>query len=247
MASKTRSTSPKAPLTLAIDVGGSGLKAGVLDGSGKLITERLRVETPKPCTPALMLSTLKTLVKPLPKANRISVGFPGLVRGGKILTAPNLGTAAFAGFDLAGGIGNALGAPCRAINDADMQGLAAVRGKGVELVVTLGTGFGTALFQRGRLQVHLEIAHLPFRKGETYDQQLGDAARRRVGAKKWSKRVEEALQNMHTLTGYDHIYIGGGNAEHIQFDLEKNQSVIDNALGVLGGIKLWDTQSEDDL
>jgi polyphosphate glucokinase len=192
-------------------------------------------------------SVLKTLVATLPKAARISVGFPGLVRGGTILTAPNLGTAAFAGFDLANALAKGLGAPCRVINDADMQGLAAVRGKGVELVVTLGTGFGTALFQRGRLQVHLEIAHLPFRKGESYDQQLGDAARRRIGEKKWSKRVEEALQHMHTLTGYDHLYIGGGNAEHIAFELAPNQTVIDNALGVLGGIKLWDTQADNDL
>jgi polyphosphate glucokinase len=235
------------PLTLAIDVGGSGLKAGVLDAKGALVGERLRIDTPKPCDPKLLVSSLMSLVAPLPKAQRISVGFPGLVRQGVIVTAPNISTPAFAGFDLAAALQKALGAPCRVINDADMQGLAAVKGKGVEMVVTLGTGFGTALFQQGRLQVHLEIAHLPFRKGETYDQQLGDAARRDVGPKKWNARVQEALVHMHTLTGFDHLYIGGGNAEHLKFKLPKNHHIIDNALGVLGGIKLWDTQSDNDL
>ncbi len=238
------------PFTLAIDIGGTGLKASVLDKKGKMTTERVRIDTPQPCTPKLLVDGLVSLGEQLKaqgqRWDRISVGFPGLIRHGVIHTAPNLGNEAFAGFDLKKALENKLGASVRAVNDADMQGLAAIKGKGVELVCTLGTGFGTALFNDGRLQVHLEIAHLPFRKGETYDQQLGDRARKAIGKKKWLKRVHEAIANMHTLTNYDHLAIGGGNAKHLQGEaLAKNISLVDNSAGILGGIRLWDDRVGD--
>ena len=100
-------------------------------------------------------------------------------------------------------------------------------------------------FQDGRLQTHLEIAHLPFRKGETYDQQLGEAARKDVGKKKWDARVHEAIANLRTLTCFDHLYIGGGNARHLQGALPDDITVVDNSAGILGGIKLWDELLED--
>ncbi len=233
------------PFTLAIDIGGTGLKASVLDKTGGMTTERVRMDTPQPCNPKLLIEGLVELAKQLTalgqKWDRISVGFPGLIRHGKIITAPNLGTEAFGGFDLKAAIEKRLGAPVRAVNDADMQGLAAIAGKGVEMVCTLGTGFGTALFQDGRLQTHLEIAHLPFRKGETYDQQLGDRARKEIGTKKWLARVDEAVGNMQTLTCYDRLYLGGGNAKKVDgAALPKNVSLVDNSAGILGGIKLWD-------
>jgi polyphosphate glucokinase len=252
----TKKTAPKAKTTinantLAIDVGGSGLKAAILDPKGKMLTERLRVTTPQPCAPALLVEALVDLTKQTTSTgegySRISVGFPGLVRGGVVRTAPNLGNEAFAGFDIAAALAKKLGAPCRAVNDADMQGLAVISGEGVEMVVTLGTGFGTALFSRGRLQSHLEIAHLPFRKDETYDVQLGDKARREVGNKKWEKRVREALDHMRVLTGFDRLYIGGGNAEHLEEQLDADMRIVDNAAGVLGGIKLWDSQRDEDV
>ena len=233
------------PFTLAIDIGGTGLKASVLDRSGQMTTERVRIETPHPCTPTLLVDGLGGLGEQLRalghRWDRISVGFPGLIRHGVVVTAPNLGTDAFAGFDLKTALENKLGAPCRAVNDADMQGLAVVKGHGVEMVCTLGTGFGTALFMDGRLQVHLEIAHLPFRKGETYDQQLGDRAKDAVGKKKWLRRVSEALRNMHTLTNFDALYVGGGNARLLDLaELPTNTTVVDNSAGILGGIRLWD-------
>jgi polyphosphate glucokinase len=122
----------------------------------------------------------------------VSVGFPGLIRHGKIITAPNLGTDVFAGFDLAKALSTRLKAPVRAVNDADMQGLAAIKGKGVEMVCTLGTGFGTALFNDGRLQVHLEIAHHPFKKNKTYDQVIGERGRKKDGTRRWLKNVAQA-------------------------------------------------------
>ena len=231
--------------TLAIDIGGTGLKASVLDEAGKMVTERVRVETPHPCDPKLIVDALAKLVSALPAYQRISVGFPGLIRHGRIVTAPNLGTEEFAGFDLAKALAHKLGAPVRAVNDADMQGLAAIKGKGVEMVITLGTGFGTALFHDGKLQVHLEIAHHPFKKGRTYDQMLGDKNRKKIGGKKWNKLVKEAIKNMQTMVNFDHLYIGGGNARRIDFKLPKGVSLVDNSAGILGGIKLWDDLLED--
>src|ERR1051325_5888788 len=125
--------------TLAIDIGGTGLKAAVLDAEGAMITERLRVETPSECPPALMVKMLAELVAPFKSYDRVSVGFPGVVRRGKILTAPNLGTEEWQGFDLDMALTKKLGKPVRVLNDADIQGLGAIRGKGVEMVITLGT------------------------------------------------------------------------------------------------------------
>jgi polyphosphate glucokinase len=249
-AASTSTAEHAGPFTLAIDIGGTGLKASVLDAKGAMTTERVRIDTPQPCSPKLLIDGLAQLAQQLSAAgqrwDRISVGFPGLIRHGKIITAPNLGTEAFAGFDLKGALEGKLGAPVRAVNDADMQGLAAISGKGVEMVCTLGTGFGTALFQDGRLQTHLEIAHLPFRKGETYDQQLGERGRKEAGAKKWLERVEVALANMFTLTCFDHLYIGGGNAKRLDpAALPKNVSLVDNSAGILGGIRLWDDRQSE--
>jgi polyphosphate glucokinase len=199
--------------TLAIDVGGTGLKASVIDDSGKLLTDRVRVDTPVGAPPREVVEALVRLVTPLGTYDRVSVGFPGVVREGRVLTAPNLDNKGWKGFDLAGGLGRALGKPVRVANDADVQGLAVIAGKGVEMVITLGTGFGTGLYLDGRLGPHLELSHHPFRKGETYDEHLGNAARKKVGNKKWNKRVRKAIDELRSLTSFDHLYIGGGNAK----------------------------------
>jgi polyphosphate glucokinase len=94
------------------------------------------------------------------------------------------------------------------------------------------------------VQLHLELAHHPFRKGKTYEQCLGDAALADSGKKKWSKRVEEAISCLRTLVFFDHLYIGGGNARHIKFDLPSDITVVDNSAGITGGIRLWDDQND---
>jgi polyphosphate glucokinase len=86
---------------------------------------------------------------------------------------------------------------------------------------------------------HLEISQQPFRKGENYDQQLGNAARKAVGDRKWSKRVHKAIANLRTLTHFDHLYIGGGNARKLADDLPADVTVIDNTAGLAGGVHLW--------
>jgi polyphosphate glucokinase len=237
MTSKSRAR----PRTLAIDIGGTGLKAAVLDPRGRLLTERVRVDTPKPCDPEKLLEALARLVAPLGEFERVSVGFPGLVRHGKIVTAPNLGTECFAGTDLAQILTRRLRHPTRVVNDADMQGLAACSGKGLEMVVTLGTGFGTALLLDGQLQAHLEIAHQPFKKGKTYDQLLGERARAK-NKKRWRKHVLAAIDNMRALVGFDRLFIGGGNAARIDFELPSDVELVDNSAGVLGGIRLWEDE-----
>jgi polyphosphate glucokinase len=243
---------PQGPATLAIDIGGTGLKASVLDAQGAMMADRVRVPTTYPLTPQKLVSALTELVQPLPSYDRVSVGFPGVVRNGKVLTAPHFVEVAgpgsevspelkqaWSGFELAGALSEALGKPTKAVNDADLQGAAVVSGAGLELVVTLGTGVGTGLYLDGQLAPHLEIAHHPFRKDETYDEQLGDATRKRVGNKKWNRRVKIAIETLDALLLYDHLYIGGGNSRHLDFDLGPNGTVVDNTAGILGGIKLW--------
>ena len=241
------------PATLAIDVGGTGLKASVLDTAGTLMSDRVRVKTTYPCPPGKLVDMLAALVAPLPGFDRVSIGFPGVVRNGILLTAPDFVTrsgpgspvskkllAAWTGFDLAGAMTTRLGHPVRIANDADIQGLDVVSGSGVEFVMTLGTGVGTALLVNGKLSAHLELAHHPFRKGQTYDEQLGNAAFERIGPKKWRKRVHEAIGNFRVLINYDRLYISGGNAHVLEGHVDPSVNIVANVAGILGGIKLWD-------
>lgn len=225
---------------LAIDVGGTGIKASVLDAEGNMLTDRVRVKTPHPCTSDDLLAEIVKLVGMLQGAafNRISVGFPGVVRRGTILTAANLGPQ-LRGFALADALSQHFNHPCRVINDADMQGLAVVHGHGVELVITLGTGLGSALFSEGQLAPHLELAHHPFRKGETYEEQIGNLALKQAGPKKWNRRVGLAIETLRALTTFDHLFIGGGNAQLVDFKLDGDTEIIDNANGIKGGAWLW--------
>jgi polyphosphate glucokinase len=224
---------------LSIDIGGSGLKAAILDLNGEMLTERARVNTPKNLMPDTLLRGLVELVDALGTYDVVSVGFPGVVRKGTIITAPNLGTKQLKGFNLQLALEKQLGRPTRVLNDADMQGFAAIKGEGIEMVVTLGTGFGSALFMDGELAPHLEIAHLPFRQGEDYDQQVGNLARKKVGKKRWNRRVQRAIKALRILTNFDRLYIGGGNADKLTLELEPDVEIIPNEYGVRGGAWLW--------
>jgi polyphosphate glucokinase len=243
------------PRTLAIDIGGTGLKASVLDARGTMLVDRVRIPTVYPLSPQGLMDALRTLVAPLPAYDRIAAGFPGMVRGGRVVSAPHFVTkdgpgtrpvplleAAWSDYGLAAALEKELGKPARVANDADLQGGAVVKGEGLEVVITLGTGLGTAVYQEGHLAPHIELAHHPFRKGQTYDEQVGDAARRRVGKKKWNKRVQEAVKNIDALLFYDHLYIGGGNAVHVDTGLGPKVTIVDNSAGITGGLRLWDPE-----
>ncbi|HEY9668457.1 MAG TPA: ROK family protein [Coleofasciculaceae cyanobacterium] len=224
--------------TLAVDIGGSGVKAIVLDEAGHAITERNRVQTPQPPKPNAVIDAITQLTAGQGEFDRVSVGFPGVVSSGITKTAVNLDPD-WVGFDLATTLSQRLGKPVRVLNDADMQGLAAISGKGVELVVTLGTGFGSALFVDGRLVPNLEMGHHPFRKGETYEEQLGRAALDKAGQQKWNNRLGKAIATLEHLFNYDYLYIGGGETKKITIDLPPNVKVVPNINGLLGGIALW--------
>ncbi len=211
----------------------------MLDRTGAYLADRVRVATPVGSPPADFVQAIGLLVEPLPAFDRVSVGFPGVVRDGVIRTAPNLDHDGWKGFDLAGALAAHLGKPVRVLNDADMQGLGAIRGLGLEMVITLGTGFGTGLYLNGHLLPHLEIAHQSFRKGETFDEQLGNAARKQVGGKKWNKRVKKAIAALRALTSFDHLYVGGGNAKHITFEPDPDVTIIENKAGIEGGVAAW--------
>ncbi|BAN25256.1 ROK family protein [Caballeronia insecticola] len=236
----------KAERILAIDIGGTGLKAAIISEDGEMKSERLRVPTPSPAKPQTVVETLIELVKPIVETppTHISIGFPGVVRDNVVLTAPNLGTSYWRGVPLAQLLSAQLGgAPARMINDAEMQGLAAIEGRGIEMVLTLGTGAGTALFRDGELMPHLELAHHPVAKDKTYDEYIGNAAREKAGKKRWSRRVEKIIDILATLVNYDRLWIGGGNAAHIKFKLPDNVAIVSNAAGIEGGAKLWHPRS----
>jgi polyphosphate glucokinase len=253
----TAATPAEHPFTVAIDVGGTGLKANVLDKNGAPVADRVRATTTYPMPPDLMVTKLTALVAKLPEADRISCGFPGMVRRGLVLSAPHFVTEkgpgtkvvpklknAWSGFDLASALSSSIGKPSRVANDADVQGLAVVDGKGLRVAITLGTGFGTAFFMDGRLLPHLELAHQVFRQGETFNEQLGEPTRKKIGDKRWNSRVRKAIAYLNALTFFDHLYIGGGNAPRVDRrdlgEVLERITVVDNAAGILGGIRLWD-------
>jgi polyphosphate glucokinase len=225
---------------LGIDIGGSYLKAAVLDARGRMLTEKIKVKTPDPCPPQAMVRALVRLVRPLPPYNHMAIGFPGVVREGRVLTAPHWGNKPWANFPLARTLTRRLGgAPARLINDAEMQGLAVIRGKGLELVLTLGTGAGTALFRDGQIMPHLELAQHPIHKSSSYNDYIGAAALKRIGTKRWNRRLARTIDILHTLLNYDHLFIGGGNAAKITLRLPHNASVVSNDAGIEGGAALW--------
>ena len=230
--------------TLAVDIGGTGIKAALLDESGQMIGKRVRVPTPpKPVSPEVLTATIDEAVGTFSGFDRASVGFPGAVREGRVLTAPNLGTEVLAGFDLQNALAQRWGKPVRVMNDADVQGFGAIKGVGVEFVLTLGTGAGTSLFYNGRITPHLELAHHPVKGDMTYDQYVGRAALEKIGKKKWNKRVARVIEILRTVVNFDHLYIGGGNSKAVKFELPPDVSLVSNMDGLLGGIALWRTEA----
>lgn len=224
--------------TLAIDIGGTGIKGLLLDSQGKPMSEREREPTPQPATPEAMLTVMDTIMKRLGKFDRVSVGFPGVVKHGATLTAHNLDPS-WVGFDLTHVLQRRWRKPVRVANDAAVQGFAAIRGKGVELVITLGTGFGSSLFANGHLMPGLELAHHPWRNNKTYEDYLGKRGLEKRGRKKWNKLVAQAIEQLEALFNFDHLFIGGGNAVKIDFALPKHVTRVPNEDGLLGGVALW--------
>jgi polyphosphate glucokinase len=224
------------PYTLAIDIGGSNIKASVLDEGGALVAAKVRTPTPKPATPAAVLDSIAALAAQLPRFDRVSVGFPGVVRAGTVRTAANLGTQHWRGFDLIAALAGRFRVPARVLNDAAVQGLGVVEGPGLECVVTLGTGVGCALFRNRRLLLHLELG---------YDPHLGQAALAAIGPEAWNERVIRSLQDIMDLTACDTLYLGGGNARMVTGELPPHARTVSNVAGVTGGVRLWEHELDE--
>ncbi len=232
-----RAPSP-GPRTLSIDIGGTGLKALVLGPDGAAITDRVRVATPQPATPTAVLGALRQIIEPLGEFERVSVGFPGIVANGITVTAPNLDDS-WRGFELGKAIAGAAHRPVRVVNDAAMQGYAVIERRGLEVVLTLGTGFGSAVFNDGHLIPNLELAHRPFKRKKTFEQYVGKKALKKIGKKRWNKRVAAVIEQALTWNPRK-IYIGGGNAKHLRLELPPTVAITENIAGLLGGAALWD-------
>ena len=224
---------------LTIDIGASFIKATVLNEEGELLQGYKRVNTPHPATPQKILDAIQDMVSGFQDYDKISVGFPGYIKKGIVRTAPNLGTDLWKGVNLNKLLNNALTKPVRIANDADMQGLGVVSEKGLEMVITLGTGFGTAILLDGHLLPHLELAHHPITRNKTYDDYIGDSALKKTGLKKWNKRMKKILGILKTAFNYDRLYIGGGNSDKLNFKLDGNIKIITNKDGIKGGARLW--------
>jgi polyphosphate glucokinase len=237
-ATETTSSARKSsgPVTLAIDIGGSGIKAMLLDPAGKPLSERQRVLTPEIPTPRAVLAAMDELIKPLPAFDRVSVGFPGVTKHGITYTAVNLHPD-WMNFRFEAALEKRWGKPARVANDAAIQGYGAVTGKGIEMIVTLGTGMGSALYIDGHL-CPLELGHHPWKK-KTYEDYIGRRGLDKYGRKEWNEFVKEAIDQIRFTFNFDHLYLGGGNTKKLDIVLPKDVSIVSNETGLLGGVALW--------
>jgi polyphosphate glucokinase len=230
-------TETKPLVTLAVDIGGTGLKMLALDAAGKPLTVRLRVPTPDPPTPMRLLAALDKMREQMPKFDRVSVGYPGVIKQGVTLSAANLHPK-WIGYPLQADLEKRWKKPVRVANDAAVQGYGAVQGRGVEMILTLGTGMGSALFTDGKLCPGLELGHHPWRE-KTYEDYLGLRGLKRYGKKKWNKLLGKAIEQTQHTFNWDHLYLGGGNTKLVRMEIRPDVTIVSNLDGLLGGVALW--------
>ena len=184
-----------------------------------------------------MLKGLDELRNLLPNFDRISAGFPGVIKNGITYTAVNLHPK-WMNFHLQEELEKRWKKPARVTNDAAVQGYGAIQGKGVELTLTLGTGMGSALFTDGRLCPGLELGHHPW-KTKTYEDYLGRRGLDKFGKKAWNKFLKQAIAQTSATFNWDYLYIGGGNTKKITFEPGPNVKIVSNESGIFGGVALW--------
>jgi polyphosphate glucokinase len=244
-------------LTLSVDCGGGGIKANVLDDAGTAHAAPVRVPTPYPLPPTLLVDTVAEIAAGLPAADRVTVGMPGMLRHGVVVHTPHYITRsgprsrvepelleAWSSFDVQAAVAARLGVPALVLNDAEVHGAGVIAGSGLELVLTLGTGLGSALFDGGLLAPHLEWSHAPVRRGTTYDQYVGEPERRRLGDGLWSRRVVAVVDGLRPVFRWDRLYLGGGNSRRITpaalARLGDDVVVVPNSAALVGGARAWD-------
>ncbi len=241
--------------TLTVDCGGSGLKASVLDEAGTMRAPVIRMPTPYPLPPERLIDCFRDLAAQLPPAQRITVGMPGMLRHGVVISTPHYVTergprtrvlpqlvAQWDGLDFQSVVSFALGIPAKVLNDAEVHGAGVITGAGVELVLTFGTGLGSAQFDGGRLAPHLELSRGPIRMS-TYDEYIGEPERRRLGNAMWSRRVRRVVDTLRPVFVWDRVYLGGGNSRCITPGalalLGDDVVIVPNAAAIAGGVRAW--------
>ncbi len=224
---------------LSIDIGGSYIKAALLDTTGELQTVFQSVDTPVLPGPKTLIAALKDLADKFPVYDKLSVGFPGYVKDGIVFSAPSLAPTKWHSVELQNLLCLEFECPVKVINDADMQGLGIASGKGFELVITLGTGLGSALLLNGVLLPHLELSQHPIVTNVVYDKYIGKKALEDEGEEKWNERIRKMIAVFRSVFNYDRLFIGGGNSGKINIKLDKNITIVSNEDGIRGGAKLW--------
>ncbi len=211
---------------LVIDVGGSHIKARVSNRR-----DVRQFESGPRMTAARMVAGVHKLVGDW-KYDVVSIGYPGVVIHGRIATEPyNLGRG-WVGFDFR----RAFGRPTRVINDAAMQAIGSYQG-GSMLFLGLGTGLGSAMIVDGVVE-SMELAHLHYKKGRTYEDDVGDRGRRRLGFKKWRRAVKKVVEALKTALEADYVVLGGGNARKLK-KMPKGAQLGNNDFAFLGGFRMW--------
>ena len=233
---------PTTPITLSIDIGGSGIKHQCLRGPNEPVADRVRVETPRPATQAQIFEALEQLFKRAGHFDRVSVGFPGVVCNGVVVSAPNL-DGDWSNVELQNKLAQMTSKPVRVVNDADMHGYGAIEGRGVEMMITLGTGVGAALFVDGHLLPNLELGHHPFEKGLSYEERLNRIALKNSGKEIWNQRVKHAFDLLRRTFNFRVLYVGGGKAQDVDRNQPNDIVIVANAIAFSGGVKLWNATS----
>ncbi len=243
-------------VTLSVDCGGGGIKASVLDAAGTMYAKPVRTPTPYPLPPQRLIEVITDLAEQLPATTRVTVGMPGMIRHGVVIHTPHYITKSgprtkvlpyleqeWAGFDMRGALRDRLDQPVMVLNDAEVHGAGAITGAGLELILTFGTGLGSAMFDAGRLAPHIEMSRSPVRWGLTYDGYIGEHERIRLGDAMWSRRVRRVVDALRPAFLWDRLYVGGGNsrriAPQILTDLGDDVVVVPNSAGILGGVRVW--------
>ena len=244
---------PEHPFTLAVDIGGTGLKASVLDAAGAMVADRVKILTPYPLPPEKLVASLARLVAPLPTADRAAVGFPGMVRGGVVLPAPHFVTVGgpgtevdhhlveqWARFDLAAALTAEFGVPTKAANDADIQGAAVVRGEGSSSwspwAPASAPGCSTTASS-------CPTWRSPISRSGRARPTTSSSARR--PARRWATALEQAGHEGHRQHAGPHplrppLPRRGNSRRVLRTHLPDDVTVVDNTAGILGGFRLWE-------
>lgn len=258
---ESNSTDSASINTLAIDCGGGGIKGTVLDQSGTMRAQPIRIPTPYPFGTALFVSTLVDLADQLPPADRVTVGLPGMIRHGVVITTPHYITRSgprskivpdlvgqWENFDARAALTAAWNKPTKVLNDAEVHGAGVISGQGLELVMTLGTGLGSALFDGGVLAPHLELSQAPVRWGLSYDTYIGEHERKRLGDALWSRRVTRAVDVLRPVFLWDRLYLGGGNSRALTAPairrLGDDVVIVPNSAALVGGARVWQLRTD---